>query len=67
MILILSTIILIFEAVILIFFTMILIFDLDQKVCDLLQLCGCVVGYIPRMSRHLELGARIEKGEGPKV
>ena len=38
MILILSTIILIFEAVILIFFTMILIFDLDQKVCDLLQL-----------------------------
>ena len=38
MILILSAIILIFEAVILIFFTMILIFDLDQKVCDLLQL-----------------------------
>ena len=38
MILIFSAIILIFEAVILILFAMILIFDLDQKICDLLQL-----------------------------
>ena len=38
MILIFSAIILIFEAVIFILFGMILIFDLDQKICDLLQL-----------------------------
>ena len=42
MILIFSAIILIFEAVILILFAMILIFDLDQKLCDLLQLCSVI-------------------------
>ena len=42
MILIFSDSILIFEAAILIFLAMILIFDLDQKICDLLQLWSCL-------------------------
>ena len=38
MILIFDGMILIFSSMILIFYRMILIFDLDQKICDLLQL-----------------------------
>ena len=38
MILIFNEMILIFSTMILIFYGMILIFDLDQKICDLLQL-----------------------------